>query len=127
MCKPDAPPLRPADLAHLRFRRTLSSSQRKKAQLHSDALCGATSGWFAACGLRLSSVGVIYDIFMLHGVMVVQWASLRSSPAGMRECPAPISKARFTRAAAGPRMVTDSPCGEFPGIRTGYPDAGSKV
>lgn len=63
MCTPVAPPLKPADLAQLHFRSTeLSSSQRQKEQLYSQALWGATSGWCAACGSRLSSVGVIYDI-----------------------------------------------------------------
>lgn len=63
MCTPLAPPLRPADLAHLHFRSLeLSSSQRQKEQLYSDTFWDATSGWCAACGSRLSSVGVIYDI-----------------------------------------------------------------
>lgn len=63
MRTPVAPPLRPADLAHLHFRSIeLSSSQRQKEQLHSDTLWDATSGWCAACGSRLSSVGVIYNI-----------------------------------------------------------------
>ncbi len=35
---------------------------------------------------------------------IVRWASLRSSPAVMRECRAPISGARFTRAAVGPAV-----------------------
>lgn len=63
MCTPVAPPLKLSDLAHLHFRSTeLSSSQRQKEQLYSEALWGATSGWCAACDSRLSSVGVIYDI-----------------------------------------------------------------
>lgn len=63
LCTPVAPPLGPVDLAHLHFRSTeLSSSQRQEQQLYSDALWGATNGWCAACGSRLSSVGVIYDI-----------------------------------------------------------------
>lgn len=63
MCTPVAPPLKPADLAHLHFRSTeLSSSQHRKEQLYSDTLWDATSGWCAACGSRLSSVGVIYNI-----------------------------------------------------------------
>lgn len=76
MCTPVAPPLGLADLAHLHFRSTeLSSSKRQKEKLYSDALWGATSGWCAACGSRLSSVGVIYDIVHAAPVMVVRWAS----------------------------------------------------
>lgn len=68
MCTPVAPPLGPADFAHLNFRSTeLSSSQRQKEQLYSHALWGATSGWFAACGSRLSSFGLIYDIVHAAG------------------------------------------------------------
>lgn len=81
MCTPVAPPLGPADLAHLHFRSTeLSSSKRQKEKLYSDALWGATSGWCAACGSRLSSVGVIYDIVHAAPRDGRAMGELRSSP-----------------------------------------------
>lgn len=116
MCTPVAPPLGPADLAHLHFRSTeLSSSKRQKEKLYSDALWGATSCWCAACDSRLSSVGVIYDIVHARAM-----GELAFKPAAIRERRAPISDARITRAATGPaaRIATDWPYRECPGIST---------
>lgn len=121
MCTPVAPPLGPADLAHLHFRSTeLSSSKRQKEKLYSDALWGATSGWCAACGSRLSSVGVIYDIVHAAPRDGRAMGELAFKPAAIRERRASIADPRITRAATGPaaRIATDWPCRECPGIST---------